>query len=149
MAYVLDLDGNHRKGAERDIANFALLTRYYTMPSNVIVGQTDAKIPDQQAGYEKMMGMLLAALAGADEIALVGGLINAGISANYEQAIIDDEITGYVQRILKGIDVTEDRLAIDVIPEVGHGGNFLEHEHTLEFFREEQHFARLSNRTAR
>lgn len=130
-------------------AAFAQLARYYTMPSNIIVGQTDAKIPDQQAGYEKMMGMLLAALAGADEIALVGGLINAGISANYEQVIIDDEIAGYVQRILKGIDVTEDRLAIDVIREVGHGGNFLEHEHTLEFFREEQHFARLSNRTAR
>ncbi len=130
-------------------AAFAQIAKYYSMPSNINVGQTEAKIPDQQAGYEKMMGMLLLALAGSDEIALVGGLLNSGITANYEQVIIDNEIAGYVQRILEGIHVTEDKLAIDVIHEVGHGGNFIEHEHTLKYFKEEQHFAKLSERNVR
>lgn len=130
-------------------AAFTQLARFYNIPSNIIVGQTDSKIPDQQAGYEKMMGMLLVALAGANEIALVGGLIDSGKVANYEQVVIDDEIAGYIKRILYGIDVTEDKLAIDVINQVGHGGNFLSHEHTLKYFKEEQHFAKLSDRSAR
>ncbi len=128
---------------------FTQLAKYYQIPSNIIVGQTDAKVPDQQAGYEKMMGVLLAAMAGADEIALVGGLINSGESANYEQVVIDEEIAGYVKRILKGIHVTEEKLAIDIIQEIGHGGNFLEHEHTLKFFKEEQYFPTISDRTVR
>lgn len=127
----------------------AQMARWYKIPSNIIVGQTDSKIPDQQAGYEKMMSMLLAALAGADEIAVVGGLIDFGKAANYEQVIIDNEMAGYIHRALGGIDVTEDKLALDVIREVAHGGNYLAHEHTLRYFKEEQYFTQLSDRTMR
>ncbi len=127
----------------------AQLARYYKIPSNIIVGQTDSKMPDQQAGYEKMMSMLLVALAGADEIALVGGLIDFAKTASYEQVVIDNEMAGYIHRILKGIDVTEDKLALDVIREVAHGGNYITHEHTLRHFREEQYFTKLSDRTMR
>jgi trimethylamine--corrinoid protein Co-methyltransferase len=128
---------------------FAQVAKYYRLPSSICVGQTDAKIPDQQAGYEKMMGILLAAMAGADVVGVFGGLIDSGKVGNYEQAVIDDEIAGYVKRILKGIEVTEEKLGIDVINEVGHGGNFLEHAHTLKYYREEQYFPGLSNRDAR
>jgi len=127
----------------------AQIARWYKIPSNIIVGQTDSKIPDQQAGYEKMMSMVLAALAGADEIALVGGLIEFGRTADYEQVVIDNEMAGYIHRILEGINVTEDKLAIDVIREVAHGGNYIAHEHTLRYFREEQYFTKLSDRTMR
>lgn len=127
----------------------AQMARWYNIPSNIIVGQTDSKVPDEQAGYEKMMSMLLAALAGADEIALVGGLIDFGRTANYEQVVIDNEMAGYIHRILEGIDVTEDKLAIDVIREVAHGGNYIAHEHTFRYFREEQYFTKLSDRTMR
>lgn len=95
-------------------------------------------MPDQQAGYDKMMSMLLVALAGADEIALVGGLIDFVKTGSYEQVVIDNEMAGYIHRILKGIDATEDKLALDVIREVAHGGNYIAHEHTLRHFREEQ-----------
>jgi trimethylamine--corrinoid protein Co-methyltransferase len=128
---------------------FAQIARVYQIPSNIIVGQTEAKAPDQQAGYEKMMGMLLAALAGADEIALVGGLIDSGRVANYEQVLIDEEMAGYVQRILKGIDVAQDKLALDTIIEVGPGGTYLEHDHTLKYFKEEQHYPKLTDRSIR
>ena len=128
---------------------FTQLAKYYRIPSNICAGQTDAKIPDQQAGYEKMMGVLLGALSGADMVAVFGGLIDSGRVGNYEQVVIDDEIAGYVQRILKGIEVTEEKLRIDVIHEVGHGGSFLEHEHTLNYFKEEQFFPRLSHKAVR
>ncbi len=130
-------------------AAFAQIARHYQIPSNITVGQTDSKVPDQQAGYEKMMGILLAALAGADEIAVVGGLLDSGRVGNYEQLLIDDEIAGYVQRILGGIEVTDEKLGIDVILKVGPGGTFLEHGHTLKYFKEEQHLPRLSDRSVR
>ena len=127
----------------------AQMARWYKIPSNIIVGQTDSKIPDQQAGYEKMMSMLFAALAGADEIAVVGGLIEFGRTASYEQVVIDNEMAGYIHRILRGIEVTEDKLALDVIREAAHGGSYLAHEHTLRYFREEPYFTKLSDRTMR
>ncbi len=79
----------------------AQLARYYKTPSNIIVGQTDSKMPDQQTGYEKMMSMFLVALAGADEIALVSGLIDFAKTASYEQVVIDNEMAGYIHGILK------------------------------------------------
>ena len=127
----------------------AQMARWYGIPSNIIVGQTDSKVPDQQAGYEKMFSVLLAALAGADEIALVGGLIDFGRIACYEQVVIDNEIAGYVQRALAGITVNSDKLAIDVIREVSHGGNYIDHEHTFNHFKDEQYFPTLSNRDMR
>lgn len=45
--------------------------------------------------------------------------------------------------------MTEDKLALDVIREAAHGGNYLAHEHTLRYFREEQYFTKLSDRTMR
>ena len=136
---------------EQGITNAASaqMARWYGIPSNIIVGQTDAKIPDQQAGYEKMFSILLTALAGADEIALVGGLIDSGRIACYEQVVIDNEMAGYVQRALKGITVNEDKLAIDVIREVAHGGNYIAHDHTFRHFKDEQYFPTVSNRDMR
>jgi len=127
----------------------AQMARWYGIPSNIIVGQTDSKLPDQQAGYEKMFSVLLAALAGADEIALAGGLIDFGRSASYAQVVIDDEMAGYVQHALKGITVNSDKLAIDVIREVAHGGNYIGHDHTFVHFRDEQYFPTVSNRRMR
>ncbi|MFH0796569.1 MAG: trimethylamine methyltransferase family protein, partial [Candidatus Omnitrophota bacterium] len=127
----------------------AQIAKYYEIPSNIVCGPTDSKIPDQQTGIEKMMTSLLPALAGADEIALFGGLIDFAKTANYEQVVIDNEIAGYIQRILQGIEVTDDKLALDVIRETGPGGNYLGHRHTLKYFREELHFVDILSRNSR
>ena len=50
---------------------------------------------------------------------------------SFEQAVIDDEIAGMVSRILQGFDIKEAILALDVIEEVGVGGEYLTHPHTL------------------
>jgi trimethylamine--corrinoid protein Co-methyltransferase len=47
---------------------------------------------------------------------------------------------------LAGISITDDTLAVDVIREVGHGGNFLQHEHTMRHFRQELFFPNLFRR---
>jgi trimethylamine--corrinoid protein Co-methyltransferase len=60
--------------------------------------------------------------------------------------VICDEIAHMIKRILAGFSVTEETLAVDVIREVGYGGSFLDHEHTVKFFRKELFFPRLFRR---
>lgn len=64
----------------------------------------------------------------------------------YEQCVIDNEILGATFRILQGMEVNSETLAVDVIREVGPGGNFLTHEHTFKNFRKVEWFPKLTNR---
>ena len=94
---------------------------------------TSAHVPDQQAAAEKMMYMLLTGLAGSKGIGGAGGLKEIFC---YEQAVIDNEIAGYVKHLLKGATIDDESLAIDLIVEKGPGGNFLDSDHTLKHMRE-------------
>jgi len=55
----------------------------------------------------------------------------------YEQYVIDDEIIGMSCKVLKGIDVDPEHLALEVIDSVGPGGNFVMSAHTLAHLRDE------------
>jgi trimethylamine--corrinoid protein Co-methyltransferase len=59
---------------------------------------------------------------------------------------MDDEIIGHVRRVVEGIKVDEETLAIDVIKAVGPGAQFLTHPHTFEHFRKETWMPSLINR---
>jgi trimethylamine--corrinoid protein Co-methyltransferase len=50
-----------------------------------------------------------------------------------EMAVVANEIVGMASRIAKGIEVNDETLAVDVIREVGPGGHFLSHKHTLKW----------------
>jgi trimethylamine--corrinoid protein Co-methyltransferase len=52
-----------------------------------------------------------------------------------------------VKRILRGVTVDPDHLALDVIDQVGPGGNFLSEEHTLNYFRTEFWMPELLDRS--
>ncbi len=122
------------------------LARYCQIPNNAVMGTADSKVPDGQAAYEKMMTILLPALAGADTLSLVGGMVDFALTASYEQLVIDDEICGNIRRLVQGIEVNEATVAADIIHAVGPGGNYLPTEHTLEYFRQEIYTARLADR---
>ena len=59
---------------------------------------------------------------------------------------IDDEIAGYIKRILRGFEVTDETLAVDVIQDVGVNGDFLGHEHTAARYRDEFYLSDLLER---
>ena len=94
---------------------------------------TSAHAPDQQAAAEKMMYMLLTGLSGSKGIGGAGQLKEMFC---YEQAVIDNEIAGYVKHLLKGATIDEESLQTDLIGELGPGGNFLDAEHTVRHMRE-------------
>jgi trimethylamine--corrinoid protein Co-methyltransferase len=125
------------------------LAKWYGLPCDVGVGHTDSKVPDAQAAYEKMMSMLPAALAGADNMRLIGGELDFGLTSSYEELVIDNEIAGQVLRMRKGFTVSDETLALDAIKETGPGGNYLIHPHTLRHFRQEVWRPTLADRQSR
>lgn len=116
----------------------AQLSRYYRMGSIVYLPMTDAKLPDQQAGYEKAMGWLLAGMSGINLIWGAGMVYGHSLWSN-AQLIIDSEMCGMVGRCLRGIRVDEDTSALDTIREVGHfPGSYLSSDHTFENWQSER-----------
>jgi len=117
----------------------------YGFPVHVNTGLTDSNIPDAQAGLEKCASMLASALAGAELFGHLG-IAGADQGASLEQLIIDNEIAGYVKRVLKGFEVNEETLALNLIKERHGIGSFTGTKHTLKHMRKEQWFPELLNR---
>jgi len=113
------------------------LAHYIKVPNYNSSGLTDSKIPDAQAGWEKAFSSLLAAMGGSNYIHHAAGMLESMIAVAYEQYVIDDEIIGMSCKVLKGIDVDAEHLALEVIDSVGPGGNFMMSPHTLEHMRDE------------
>lgn len=108
----------------------------YGLPVYVNVNLTDAKILDVQAGMEKMGSLTLGVIAGAD---LFGhaGILGTDHGGSLPWLVIDDAALNYARRVQRGIQVDAETLAESVIAEIGPGGNYLAHEHTVSHFRKE------------
>ena len=109
--------------------------RYYDLPTYGFGGCSDSKLPDAQAGAEVMMNGMLAALGGVNLIHDCGYLAGGSIGS-MEMVVICNEIAGMILRIVKGVKVDEETLAVDVIKNVGPGGHFMSQKHTLEHLKE-------------
>jgi trimethylamine--corrinoid protein Co-methyltransferase len=123
----------------------AEMSRYYRLPSRGGGMIADAKAVDAQMGAEKMLNCLMASLAGLTILAGVGqaDFIN---TVRPDLMLIDNEIISVVRRVLQGLDASHESLALDVIAEVGPGGNFLAHDHTASHFRKELWIPKLWDR---
>lgn len=118
----------------------------YDLPSDVYGLSSDAKIMDQQQGYEKSLNGILPALAGADFLSGAGGLESLK-SCSLAQLVIDNEVLGMIIDTVNGFEIDEETIALDVIDSVGPGGDFLREKHTARFSRGgEQYEATFSNR---
>jgi trimethylamine--corrinoid protein Co-methyltransferase len=122
------------------------LAHLHRLPIYASAGLTDAKVPDIQAGGEKMLSKLLVAQAGADFIHLAAGMLDSGNAICLDQFVIDDEVIGMIRRLLKGIDVEADTLALECIRAVGPGGNFVLEDHTVAHMMDQYFYPRLSVR---
>ncbi len=119
-----------------------------SLPVWSTAGVSDAKTIDEQAVMEGAMGVVVAALSGADLIHNVG-FIEGCLTGSLQHLVMMDEAIGYAKRILRGIEVTPETLALDWIARVGPGGNFLSTEHTLKYCKKEFWYPRLFDRQTR
>ncbi len=134
-------------GVEAAMMNVAhaQMARFYQIPSRGTGSNTESKTLDMQAGYEKMVTLLLPALGGINMIFYPGTMDHA-LTISLESLVIDHEICGMISRIGQGISVTDEKLGVDVIDKVGPGGHFLNQKHTLKHLEEEHFLTRLSDR---
>jgi len=123
----------------------AQMAEYYELPVYGFAAPSDAKVPDAQAGAEAMQMSLMNALAGVNLMHDCGYLAG-GSAGSMEMVVICDEIFDNVYRIIRGVDVNDETLAVEVIEQVGPEGSFLGHKHTLKHIREELHMPRLFDR---
>lgn len=115
---------------------FTQLAHRYHLPSWSTGGCTDSKIVDGQALAEGVYSILLAAMSGANLVHDIG-YMESGLTASLDYIVMLDEFIGLTRRVMKGFQVDQETLAIDLIDEIGPGGNFLVKEHTLKHFKGE------------
>jgi trimethylamine--corrinoid protein Co-methyltransferase len=121
-------------------AAMAQMAQLYHLPIYNSAGMTDAETPDIQAGFEKAMSVVLAALAGSNFIHHAAGMLMSMNAVSRRQFVIDNDILGMALRVLQGIEVSEETLAVDVIDQVGPGGHYLMSEHTIRHMRSEFYY---------
>ncbi len=120
---------------------------FYGLPTSVGAGMTDAKLPDAQYGLEKALTFTLAAHAGANRLCEFGGMIGSLMGCSFESMVIDDEAGGMILRSLRGIEVTVETMAVDVIHQCAiDPGHFLGNPHTLNYMNSEFVYPRLMDR---
>jgi trimethylamine---corrinoid protein Co-methyltransferase len=146
---IMDMStGNYSGGApETQIlhAATAQLAHSFGLPCQAGTG-IDATLSDAQAGYERALQVLTCALAGADFVHLSVGMLEQMLTSSYESCVIDDEILGAAFRIARGMEVSPETIALDLIKKVGIGGEYITEEHTTRHFREVTWFPSITNR---
>jgi trimethylamine--corrinoid protein Co-methyltransferase len=95
------------------------------------------------------MSALLVAMSGANYIHDIAGLIESDLTVSYEKLVVDNEILGMSQRVLRGIEVNDDTLAFDLIIQKGPEQDYMAEKHTACHMRDEFFFPNLSNRERR
>lgn len=122
------------------------LARHYGLPFRGSGGLNNAKSVDAQASYETQMSLWPAVMAHANVILHCAGWLEAGLVCSLEKFIVDVEGLAVMQRMLEGVTIDEEALALPFIAEVGPGGHHLGTAHTLARYRSEFYRPILSDR---
>jgi trimethylamine--corrinoid protein Co-methyltransferase len=105
------------------------------LPMFTIAGCSDSKELDQQAGIEAALTLIIEALDGGNIVHDLGYL-ESGLTGSLVQLVICDETLSWLQHFVRGVEIDDETLALDLIDEIGPDGQFLDSQHTLVHFRE-------------
>jgi len=118
------------------------MSHYFDLPSWGYAGTSDSQVPDGQATYEAGLLTFIATFLGANLNHDVGYL-DFGRTGSLEMIVLVDEFIDQIRRMARGIPTDPEHLAVDAIGDVGPGGHFLVHPHTLKHLRDTQWRPRL------
>ena len=131
-------------------AGCAQMHHFLGLPGGAASGIADSKLPDMQAGWEQGISNTLAGLAGLNLCYESVGMHASLLGFSLESLILGNDILGQVQRCIKGIDVNDDIVNIDVIRSVCIDGpeHYLGHQQTLDLMQKEYIYPDLADRTS-
>ena len=113
----------------------ASLAHRWGLPMFSLGAGSDAKVVDEQSAAEAGMTMLADALAGGHLIHDCGYL-ESGLTGSLVQLVICDELAGWINALVRPIDVSDEALALDLVEAHGVDGSYLETDHTFTHYRE-------------
>jgi trimethylamine--corrinoid protein Co-methyltransferase len=111
------------------------LSDFYNIPLSMGSFATGAKEPNWHAGVENSLSTFMASVVMSDML-LGAGLLHGSRIWSYAQMLMDCEIFSIIHKVMQGIVIDDESLALDVIRNVGPGGNFLSQKHTLKHMRD-------------
>lgn len=110
------------------------VARHLGLPMYSTSGCTDSKKMDMQSAFEASLSINAAMMSGANFVH-DNGYTESGKTGDLFQCVMDDEIISMARVIERGVEVTPESLAVDVIENVGPGGHYLYEDHTMKWFR--------------
>ena len=129
-------------------AGCAQMHRFYDLPGGAAAGIADSKLPDMQAGWEQMCSNVMAGLSGLNMVYEAAGMHASLLGFCHESLILGDDIIGQALRCVRGIEVTDETLALDQIAEVclGGTGHYLGTDQTLARMQTDSVYPTMGNR---
>ena len=121
----------------KNIHLVAQMARFYNLPSRSGGALTDALATDAQAGLESALALSTAARSGINFILHSCGILGSYIAMSFEKFLVDEETCGIIRSMQKPVDLTEEAIDLDVIKQVGIGGEYLTHPKTFQRCRTE------------
>ena len=117
-------------------AAYAQMGKYFGLPTHTYAVLSDAKVVDMQAGLETGMSGIMAQLAGINMIS-GAGILDFVNTFSLEKLVIDNDFCGMALRSARGIEINEESMAVDLIKELGPGGDYIETDLTMKLFKTE------------
>jgi len=131
-------------------AGCAQMHRYYDLPGGAAAGIADAKLPDMQAGWEQAMSNVMAGMSGLNMVYEAAGMHASLLGFCLESLILGDDLIGQALRCVRGIEVTEDSVSLEVMRAtcIGGPGHYLGSDQTLSLMQTEYIYPALADRTS-
>ena len=152
--FVVDLRTGAMSGGSGEqallSAGCAQMHQFYGVPGGAASGIADSKLPDMQAGWEQMCSNVMTGLSGLNMVYEAAGMHASLLGFCHESLILGDDIIGQAQRCVRGIEVNDDTLALDVMKEVciGGPGHYLGAGQTLSLMQKDYVYPALGDRTS-
>jgi trimethylamine--corrinoid protein Co-methyltransferase len=118
---------------------YSEIGKYLDIPTQAYIGLSDAKALDAQAGLESSMGVTLAALTGINSVS-GPGMLDFESCVSAEKLVVDNEICGMAQRLIRGIEPREDFPARPHFEEMLEEGHLLISKHSRKHLKNEHYF---------
>lgn len=131
-------------------AGCAQMHKFYDLPGGAAAGASDSKLPDMQAGWEQMCSNVMAGLSGLNMVYEAAGMHASLLGFCFESLILGDDLIGQALRCVRGIEATDDTLALDQIASVclGGPGHYLGTDATLSRMQADYVYPALGDRTS-
>lgn len=130
----------------KNIHLVAQMARFYNLPSRSGGGLTDSLCTDAQAGVESALALYTASTSGINFILHACGILGSYIAMSFEKFLVDEELCGMIRNMIKPVAVTDEAIDLDIIKQVGIGGQYLTHPKTFKLCRTEFYMPSLMSR---